>query len=328
MFLANVFNTELPGLMERIFGGGGATTVAATTPAASPTTATAPTAPVATLPPPSAFPGTHNINVTLSNGMTISLTNYPTDVGESLETAGALGTTERLLASLDDIIAALQADPTVDANTVNLLTQLSNQGHDIGQNLSMVESTVTEIETYGLMGYTAGNSTLNLLNSLLPGSNSGTSALVGFDYYQSINGGASNRQITGIITDGSCSSGAVCYSVTMTDLNGNQVQGQMPAGSAHTDFLTTYQQLVQSNAINDPTVAAIVDHLVTDISTTSFSFARAVNEELGQLYFLPSVPPGYVTMGQINNMASTTVHQDSNGICTIGGGTTTAVSCN
>ncbi len=82
--------------------------------------------------------GLTTIEVTMSGGETFILDNYPSDLLQVVETAGANGATKRLLATLEQAIAAFEASGEIDSEQANELRALANQGH----RMAMIEDVI------------------------------------------------------------------------------------------------------------------------------------------------------------------------------------------
>ncbi|MBX2860710.1 MAG: hypothetical protein KTR14_05720 [Vampirovibrio sp.] len=92
--------------------------------------------------------------LTLSDGTTMTLEQYPLDVS-MIETAGGHGTTEFLMSQMETIIAQLEIDGKIDQTQASLLKDLSNQGHRIAEMEKIYETTLAN----------SGNDYQNLLNT-------------------------------------------------------------------------------------------------------------------------------------------------------------------
>lgn len=85
-----------------------------------------------------AAPGTYNLSLRLSNGAQLQLTGYPSNISESIETIGTNGTTEKLLAVLEQTIAKLEASGADPVELQNL-KNLANAGHKIAKSQADIE---------------------------------------------------------------------------------------------------------------------------------------------------------------------------------------------
>ncbi|HEY9685795.1 MAG TPA: hypothetical protein V6C52_02340 [Coleofasciculaceae cyanobacterium] len=99
------------------------------------TIAAAPSPPVA---------GTQSLSITLSSGQQVQLSNYPADLTNSIQTNGANGTTELLLANMDSVIQQLQATANLTPAQADILLQLSNQGHEMANVEKLLEGALAD----------------------------------------------------------------------------------------------------------------------------------------------------------------------------------------
>ncbi len=75
-----------------------------------------------------------------ADGKTITIPNFPTDLAAAVEVDGGHGTTEKLLASMEDWIQAMVDAGEIDQTQANALKALANQGHSIGNNIKFYEN--------------------------------------------------------------------------------------------------------------------------------------------------------------------------------------------
>lgn len=84
-------------------------------------------------------PGTQTITVTLDSGKTLTLHNYPANLQNAVETAGANGTTVLLADSIQAMADQLLELEEITPEQRNLLAAIANQGHRLAQIESLVE---------------------------------------------------------------------------------------------------------------------------------------------------------------------------------------------
>ncbi len=92
--------------------------------------------------PVSSLGSTLTVSFTTSTGETISLP-YVNNIAESIETAGANGTTTLLLSSLDTLTAHAEILGELDSKQINSLKNLANQGH----RMALIEQTIETFES-------------------------------------------------------------------------------------------------------------------------------------------------------------------------------------
>ena len=78
--------------------------------------------------------GLGQADITLSDGSTISLDIYPTDLAATVETSGANGATQIMLANMEAFIKELEDKGMIDANESGLLKDLGQSGPPNGRN--------------------------------------------------------------------------------------------------------------------------------------------------------------------------------------------------
>ncbi len=114
-----------------------------------------------------------SLSLRLANGSTLNLDNYPVELSRSIQTAGANGTTQQLLANMRSLFEQLKKEGGLTSPQESALSKLANQGFLIGSyekgiedaliqsdgtNLSSLTATVNGetkrlVEFYGTLGY-------------------------------------------------------------------------------------------------------------------------------------------------------------------------------
>lgn len=89
--------------------------------------------------PENAFTG-QDLNFETASGSDFQVQSYPQDLNRAIETLGANGATEIILANLDRLINQLKQQGTLNDEQVNQLMRLSNQGHKIAEIEALLES--------------------------------------------------------------------------------------------------------------------------------------------------------------------------------------------
>lgn len=78
--------------------------------------------------------------ITLDNGSTIDLSEYPQDIPTSLSTSGANGTTEKILGNLQILTRELASTGKITPAQAGMLNDLANKGHEIAELERMIET--------------------------------------------------------------------------------------------------------------------------------------------------------------------------------------------
>jgi hypothetical protein len=91
-------------------------------------------------------PFTQTIQLTLSDGSSLALENYPTDIKSLVETLGPNGTTDLLADSLKSLAKQLLSQGKITPDQANTLMKLSNHGHSWARTQGFFEDAVVESE--------------------------------------------------------------------------------------------------------------------------------------------------------------------------------------
>ncbi len=206
----------LPDLLDRIFGGTPPAVFAAHTEPGTAASANA-TGNIA-------HDG-ENVTLHLGNGRTITIADYPQNIGASIETAGANGTTSRMMSSLQSLIRQLEEAGEIDRDQAGRLEKLANQGHKIAGIEAILEESVEQIVKTGS-------------TSLLRDE---TFTVNGKTYW-----GAAH--LAGLVGN------------SIDDGQGNHLPGpEMRA------FLDLHEEAKAGGALENPAVAEFVDTMVTEV---------------------------------------------------------------
>lgn len=84
------------------------------------------------------------VNITLGDGTVLTLSNYPDNLAESVETVGANGTTEELAKFIALTAEKLRAAGAIDEPQYQSLMDLSNQGFKIGETQAKIQQAFQE----------------------------------------------------------------------------------------------------------------------------------------------------------------------------------------
>ncbi len=254
-FFANDFSATLPGLLDRIFGGGGGAS-ATTTSGGGSSSSSGGTVASASFPP---GVSTTGITVTTAGGTVINLANYPSNLANAVETAGGNGTTNVLLANLEQIIHGLEAAGELDATQINLLKALANQGHRLSEFQQMAETYDQSLIAGGSTTYPSGG-TFNYAG--------GTHVNAGsFDIFGGI---SSALNVSSHLFD--LGTLGTVTQVTHTSTNpqwvetsGTTLGGFPVSGDEAGLFIHLFQEAQSQGALNDPAIQQLVTALGNDI---------------------------------------------------------------
>jgi len=78
-------------------------------------------------------PGMQEVTITLENGKTITLPQYPADLGRTVQTIGVNGSTDLLAQNMKAMADAMLAAGEITPEQANGLIRLANQGHRIAE---------------------------------------------------------------------------------------------------------------------------------------------------------------------------------------------------
>lgn len=84
-------------------------------------------------PSPQPAPGTTDLTLTLENGESVVLGNYPNDIAAAIVTLGTNGTTMLLCKTLQLLAERLREKGVISPHSEGALINLAQQGHEIGQ---------------------------------------------------------------------------------------------------------------------------------------------------------------------------------------------------
>ncbi|MBX2860985.1 MAG: hypothetical protein KTR14_07110 [Vampirovibrio sp.] len=282
-------------LADQIFGG---PAVAATPAPAGLPTATPP-ATSGTAPPPTTTPpaptatlpktlGPGEIGFELSDGTMISLKNYPVDIASLVESSGANGATEVLLANLESLSQQLQDAGEIDAFEANLLAKLANQGHEIANIQSFMED--------ALISCNGNKKQMKQKTMMING--------------ELVNAGQLNK-LTNLIG----------YEEDWVGGNVSPFDNKVLSGTEIQKFASIYDEAITSGAMNNPAVHQIVTELTGQIMNLS-----GVGETTYYNYMGGKVNYNKMTKFQEKEFSKYS-HNFSSGICVTGGASSTGISC-
>ncbi len=325
----SAFNQELeaslPDLLDRIFNGGGngvassamGNSISINSGSGAQSTA---------------IEGLGPVELTLSSGETITLTQYPTDIPSVIETAGANGTTEILLANLEQVIQEFLQAEEITPEEARTLMNLANAGHEIASaqktleeallnNPSALDPTLRTIGTDGF--YEALTVNVNgeetLINSLYND--------LGLAYRRPSN--YSEHQLTNDFL----SLASEAKSTNVGDDFGfvinpdSESKIRVNFNSVMNDFIQEYTIANENGSLDSPLIKSIIDDLSSEIIQVNSDFSTTIR--LSNVY--SNDPQGtYSTETPellLNNLVSRTTDRDSGGICVTGGDTDSGIQC-
>ncbi|MBY0405024.1 MAG: hypothetical protein K2X66_14080, partial [Cyanobacteria bacterium] len=89
-------------------------------------------------------PYTQTVLLTLSDGSSLDLENYPTDINSLVETLGPNGTTDLLVDAIRQLAQKLLAKGEITQAQANQLMALANSGHSWSNTQGVIESAVRD----------------------------------------------------------------------------------------------------------------------------------------------------------------------------------------
>lgn len=170
------------------------------------------------------------LSLTMKNGATLDLPNYPSDIAKSVYTLGANGTTNILADSIKTIADTQLANGAITQSQYNTLIALANKGHyiaNIEETFQTVAASVGDGSAYFDTVVTVNGQRTNIAD---------LSTELGFRNYLSYDGSLPSDPL------------------------------KEPAYGDAQDFINLYQSVVKSGALNDPAVKAIVTDAAKQIA--------------------------------------------------------------
>jgi hypothetical protein len=184
-----------------------------------------------------------SVNVALSNGKTLSLPSYPTNLGSQIITVGANGATNVLSDNLMNTAKQLLASGKIDETQYNNLVALANQGHQIASIEKAVEDSIAHLP---------------------PGQKFSLDMPITWNGQQVTAGELYNRISYFYISD--------------PDLEAKgYLNDKADAGSDIQQLIALYQISLDSGALSDPAVNSLVTDLSSKIATLGNDFSSAMN---------------------------------------------------
>ena len=238
------------------------------------------------------LPEMMRMEIKLSDGSLVNLTQAPVNLPKLVETVGANGTTDKLAFALEDLTRALAKSGKLNEEQANTLLELANQGHHMAAVQKYIE---TSVET-------------GITDELIP-----EDAALGSDYERS----RTNEAAMGFLTRGNED-----VSDEFSD----------PPGWELRKLQALYLTARENGALDEPAVKEIVTKMTSDIGGIAQSvftnFETLVNENTRALFEMRT-PPKY-TRAQFNAMVGadeSVTNSKSATICTAGNGADSGVLC-
>ncbi|MBY0405689.1 MAG: hypothetical protein K2X66_17435 [Cyanobacteria bacterium] len=253
-------------------------------------------------------PYTSSVSLTLQDGTRIVVPNYPTDLNKLIETLGPNGATDTMAESFRNLAKALLAEGKITPAEANLLSNLSNRGHDLAKNQRILEdfanSSGSDSEVYTLKSKDF-RQIQNLSNQSVTLLNPDIRTYIGL-----------GTQITNVVVN---EKGKVVY-----DTNGDAILDhskfydyKIPKDQF--DFLKEFGSVMQSKLFQEPVLKQAISALTINIYQVS-SLATAYSNRVADSSF--SLSPNL-----INQKISQSVRRDSVALCSVGGGVDSGVQC-
>lgn len=231
--------------------------------------------------------------LTLRDGTRIDLSRYPSDIGASVATSGANGTTTLLLAQLTNITDQLKAAGKLTPTQENLLRNLANQGYRMSEIESLIErafANSSNLQEFNAMQHTFEGRVLTTqqLYSLLGYNRDGFPDNSAFDPMQAATANPENRA-----------------------------------------FLELYQQVQASGVLTDPTLNTLVTGMSTEILKIA-EYTETATRVLNEGGLQPTDAADYIVKQaerhsganvalQVSNSSGSAVsNANSAGICQVG----------
>jgi hypothetical protein len=255
-----------------------------------------------------ANPYTSSVYLTLQDGTRIEVPNYPTDLNKLIETLGPNGATDTLAEALRNLAKALLAEGKITPAEANLLSNLSNRGHDLAKNQRILEdfakASGSDFELYAVKSKDFRDKQ-NLGNQSV--------ALLSADIRSFMGLGA---QITNVVVN---EKGKVVYEANGDPVLDHSKLYDYKIPKDQFDFLTDFGVVMQSKLFQEPVLKQAIGALtmnINQVSTLATSFSnRAADSSF-------SLSPAL-----INQKISQYVERDSVALCSVGGGTDSGVQC-
>jgi hypothetical protein len=278
---SDVFKKELSG-KPRFDGAATASALSTTLPA----TSYSKRIPVSQSAPP--FADAKTVSLQLSNGKTVDLPAYPSDLKSVVETAGANGATEFLAQYIESLAYLLAASGEITPTQATSLKNLANQGHEIAQREGALNEALKQAIESGTPSSEINSTEFDYNNNKTNVSE--MISTIADDYFPEDSAGL-DQYLTGIT-------------------NTNAV--------ALKQFMDLYKTASTDGSLNNPAVAAIIKELSFGIVNIAENVESSfIKIDIG------TVKPEEFKLDVAKNMTDT----HSTGICSTGNGADSGVKC-
>lgn len=267
------------------------------------------------------IPGASTVSVTLNDGAVLTLQNYPSNLSQAVETVGADGTTDLLVANLRSLAKQLKDGGKISEDQFNHLNNLANQGHSMASLQRSIEAAA-----HAAKGSKSDFLKTSLLFNNAQGSPNAISSLlvVGPQRISQVDG-------TQPLPDDLIPIVKKLAPATLEILKGFSMEdAEHPyVGAEALAFFREYQQVSQDGTLNEPQINRIVSNLVSNIYnigerfTYSTSLTALPVDTDGHDADLTSFTPGIFN----KTVASNVTNLKSADICSTGGGTDSGIHC-
>jgi hypothetical protein len=230
------------------------------------------------------------LTLTLADGTTIAVPGYPKDITMAIETMGNNGATDYLSGLMKTLAESLLEEGTIDHDQFESLMALATQGERMAKQMAIAEEALEKWKIYDV---------LSIDPSLSPEQN--------YAIHKARNGMISSIPVQDV--DGNAVSllqlvssvgfvGPSTYELSPTLAPG---EGLANPGAEMAHFLSLYHAAGASEIMGDPAVSLLMSHLVGEIAMMGeFVESLASAQETAQ--------------------AVSVTRENSNTICTVGGG--------
>jgi hypothetical protein len=255
-----------------------------------------------------ANPYTQIIQITLADGKTIELDNYPTDIKSLVETLGPNGTTDLLVDTLQQLAQKLLAKGEITQDQANQLSNLANSGHNLARFQAFFEDAAAK----------SGNDSKAFAKIVKP---LAEHELANIKYAKDIDPSVLD---TFGIKPFSASFVYDANGNVIKDAQGNYVSTDQTLGPSRyspevADFVNTFGKAQQSGALQDK----VVRNLVTSLSQNIYFLGHTSYGVATQI----AVPQFQLSPTQFNQKVAEPIHKDSANICATGGGKDSGIYC-
>lgn len=253
-------------------------------------------------------PAFQTLTVTLDDGTRLSMPNYPTNMALAIETDGANGATEKLLASLDALIAQLESAGKLSSTESAQLKALSNSGHTLSDIMGH-----TEKELASFQGSKAA--LMNHYNINAPNVNR-ENWIERLDWRQSVDPHAVNQYVpfSSLPPQVVSQFSVLDFGKTMENRDASYISKDYAA------FLQNYAAVEQSGVMQNSQLKAVVHDLSNQLVRVGLTLRSSI--------YQAGAAGVDVTPDKIISLTSSSLaHSDAKGICHTGKGSDSGVQC-